>query len=63
MTEPFNVNRSDKDNPLYTFTPPPNYTKQEKAAGESLVEVLNDPNLSDTEKRESCWNILNNVSP
>ncbi|MCC2695224.1 hypothetical protein [Nodularia sp. LEGE 04288] len=59
--QPFSQDRTDKDNPHYTFTPPSNYTPQEVEAGNKLVEILNDPSLSETDKKKACWEILNNV--
>jgi hypothetical protein len=59
LTQPFSEDRDDKNNPLYTFTPPVNYTPQEVEAGEALIEILNNSDLSKDEKRSAVWEILN----
>ncbi|OYE02724.1 hypothetical protein [Nostoc sp. 'Peltigera membranacea cyanobiont' 232] len=60
MREPFTTSdRQDKDNPHIQFIPPVHYTKAEVEAGKKLVEVINDPNLSESDKKEKVWTILN----
>lgn len=52
--------RLDKDNPKYTFISEIKHTPQQIKAGKKLVEILHDPNLTESEKREACWSVLNN---
>ncbi len=62
MPEPFTVSdRHDKDNPDIQFIPPVHYTKAEVEAGKKLVEVINDPNLSESDKKEKVWTILHHL--
>lgn len=62
MPEPFTVSDShDKDNPDIQFIPPVHYTKAEVEAGKKLVEVINDPNLSESDKKEKVWTILHHL--
>ncbi|MEA5527305.1 hypothetical protein [Nodularia spumigena] len=51
--------RIDKDNPKYTFMPPIVHTPQQIEAGNKIVEILNNPNLTESEQREACWSVLN----
>ncbi|MBD2336146.1 hypothetical protein H6G64_03955 [Calothrix sp. FACHB-156] len=57
----FTSDRDDKDNVTIQFNPPANYTPAEVEAGNKLAEVINDPSLSEGEKRDAVWDILNNV--
>ncbi len=59
---PFSEDRRDKDNPRYTFTPKVSYTPEQVEAGKKLVEVLNDENLSETQKKDGVWKVLNSNS-
>ncbi|MCC5636285.1 hypothetical protein LC593_10535 [Nostoc sp. CHAB 5844] len=52
--------RDDKNNLSYTFIPPVNYTPEQIKTGQELVEILNDPNKSEANKRDEVWEILNN---
>lgn len=53
MPEPFTVSdRHDKHNPDIQFIPPVHYTKAEVEMGKKLVEVINDPNFSESHKKE-----------
>jgi len=62
MPEPFMTSdRHDKDNPDIQFIPPVHYTKAEVEAGNKLVEVINDPNLSESDKKEKVWTILHHL--
>lgn len=62
MPEPFTTSdRHDKNNPNIQFTPPVHYTKTEVEAGKKLVEVINNPNLSESDKKEKVWTILNQL--
>ncbi|MEA5567798.1 hypothetical protein [Anabaena sp. UHCC 0399] len=47
----FSEDRSDKNHSHYTFTPPVNYTPEAVEAGNKIVEILNDSNLSETDKK------------
>ncbi|BAY90775.1 MULTISPECIES: hypothetical protein [unclassified Tolypothrix] len=57
----FTSDRDDKDNLSIQFSPPVHYTPAEVEAGNKLVEVVNDPSLSEGEKKDAVWDILNNV--
>jgi hypothetical protein len=59
--EVFTSDRDDKDNVSIQFNPPVHYTRAEVEAGNKLVEVVNNPNLTNGEKRDAVWGILNNV--
>ena len=62
MNEPFiTSDRHDKDNPNIQFTPPVHYTKEEVKAGEKLVTVINDAALSEADKKDKVWHILNSL--
>lgn len=62
MPEPFTTSdRHDKNNPNIQFIPPVHYTKAEVEAGEKLVQFINDPNLSESDKKEKVWAILNQL--
>ncbi|BCL40044.1 hypothetical protein [Nostoc sp. MS1] len=52
--------RNDKDHPNYTFIPPVQYTPQQVRTGNEIVEIINDSNLSDTQKSNAVWLVLNN---
>lgn len=49
--------RIDKDNPQ--FIPPIVHTPEQIEAGNKIVGVLNDPNLTELEKKQACWELLN----
>ncbi|GAX38917.1 hypothetical protein [Nodularia sp. NIES-3585] len=49
----------DKNNPQYTFIPEIEHTTQQIEANKKLAEILNDPNLTESEQREACWSVLN----
>lgn len=57
---PFSSDRDDKGDLSITFVPPIHYTIAEVEAGNKLIEVLNDPDLSDADKKSQAWDILNN---
>lgn len=62
MVEPFSTtDRHDKENPSIQFTPPVHYTPAEVEAGKQLVEVINQPELSEAHKKEQVWTILNRL--
>ncbi|MCG6136851.1 MAG: hypothetical protein MET45_19815 [Nostoc sp. LLA-1] len=49
--------RIDKDNPQ--FIPQIEHTPQQIEAGNKLVEVLKNQNLTESDKRDACWELLN----
>jgi hypothetical protein len=49
--------RIDKDNPQ--FIPPIEHTPEQIEAGNKIVEVLKNQNLSESDKRQACWKLLN----
>ncbi|BAY66927.1 hypothetical protein NIES22_70710 (plasmid) [Calothrix brevissima NIES-22] len=59
--EVFTSDRDDKDNLSIQFNPPVHYTPTEVEAGNKLVEVINDPSLTEGEKKDAVWSILNNL--
>jgi len=60
MGHAFSSDRDDKSDLSITFVPPIHYTIAEVEAGNKLIEVLNDPDLSDADKKSQAWDILNN---
>jgi len=60
MGHAFSTDSDDKRNLSIQFIPPIHYTQVEVEAGNKLVEVLNDPDLSDADKKSQAWEILNN---
>jgi hypothetical protein len=64
MQNPFTTtDRDDKDNPTIQFTPPIHYTPAEVEAGNKLVEIINNSDLSQDDKKAQVWDVLNNVTP
>ena len=58
--EVFTSDRDDKSDLNIQFKPSVHYTPAEVEAGNKLVEVLNNPDLSDSDKKDAVWNILKN---
>jgi len=56
--EVFTSDRDDKDDITVQFNPPVHYTPAEVEAGNKLIEVLNDPSLSEGDKKDAAWDIL-----
>ncbi|MDB9371042.1 hypothetical protein PN456_19175 [Nodularia spumigena CS-586/05] len=56
---PLSQDRIDKDNSEYTFIPPIEHTPQQIETGNKIVEVLNNQNLTESDKRQACWELLN----
>jgi hypothetical protein len=52
--------RIDKDNPQFIL--PIEHTPQQIEAGNKLVEVLKNQNLTEFDKRDACWELLNSNS-
>lgn len=62
MPEPFTTSdRHDRDNPDIQFIPFVHYMKAEVEMGKKLVKVINDPNLSENDKKEQVWTILHHL--
>jgi hypothetical protein len=63
MQEPFTTTDAhDKRDPSIQFTPPVHYTPEEVEAGNKLVEIINNPTLSEADKKAEVWEVLNNVT-
>jgi hypothetical protein len=54
--------RNDKNNPYYNFTPQVDYSPQVKKAADELVKIINDKNLSESERKSAIWLVLNQQS-
>jgi hypothetical protein len=51
--------RDDKNDPSIQFIPKFEYTPAQVEAGNKLAEVLNNPGLSDADKKQIAYDILN----
>lgn len=62
IKDPFSVSddTEDKRNPHIQFIPPVEYTPEQVKAGNKLVEIINHPELSETEKKDAVWQVLKN---
>jgi hypothetical protein len=54
----FTSDRDDKNDITIQFNPPVHYTPASVEAGNKLAEVINNPDLSDSDKKEAVWDIL-----